>query len=322
MFVENPAKFETLSTLRLSSFHTGPTLNFVAFVFFLSVTSLLGSGCARRITEPTRSPGSRLLDLFQFKGPAPVASTKLWRPDLAILPFAEFDGSEIVLRNVRNCRYRTETDYDVRHYDLRFRLQDVHEVDFIVVPFKDMTFLAHTMLSFGLKDGRHFVISVEARLDEGESYSPLKGATSRFELMYVIADERDVIPLRTNVRNVEVYLYHGRATPDQAQNLLVDMLARANKLQREPEYYDTLSNNCTTNIVQHVNKLRPGKIPFDWRVVLPGHSDRLAYDLGLIESNDSFEVTKQRAHITSIARLYASSDELSHRIREAGHGQR
>jgi hypothetical protein len=171
------------------------------------------------------------------------------------------------------------------------------------------------MLSFGLANGQYFAISVEARLDDGESYSPIRGASNRFELMYVIADERDVIPLRTNVRDVEVYLYRGRASPDQVQDLLIDMLTRANNLQKAPEFYDTLRNNCTTNLVDHINKLRPGRIPFDWRVLLPGHSDRLAYELGLIETNFGFEQTKAMANITSIARQNSSSENLSQLIR-------
>lgn len=263
-------------------------------------------------TVPPAWPEYGLLGL---RYQTPTSTGRMWRPDLAILPFAEFEGNEVLIRHVRNCHYRSETDYDVRHYDMRFRLQDVKTVDFIVVPFKESQLLAHTMLSFGLADGRHIAISVEARLDEGESYSPVRGINSRFELMYVIADERDVIPLRTNIRNVDVYLYKGHSTPDQTQDLLVDMLARANKLLREPEFYDTLSNNCTTNLVQHVNKLRPGLIPFDWRIVLPGHSDRLAYQLGLIDTSESFEVTRAKANITALARANANSPSLSQQIR-------
>ncbi|AMV33534.1 hypothetical protein VN12_15515 [Pirellula sp. SH-Sr6A] len=276
---------------------------------------VLVSGCTGRWIEPRSSDSQGILGTLRPNRQIPKSMDRIWRPDLTILPFAEFDGSEITIRHVRDCRYRSEHDYDVRHYDLRFQLQDVRTIDFIVVPFRETTLLAHTMLSFGLANGQHFAISVEARLDEGESYSPLRGASNRFELMYVIADERDVIPLRTNVRNVEVYLYRGRATPDQVQDLLVDMLARANKLQREPEFYDTLRNNCTTNLVQHVNKLRPGKIPFDWRVILPGHSDRLAYELGLIETIGGFEATKAAANITWVAKQNSDSPDLSARIR-------
>lgn len=240
---------------------------------------------------------------------------RLWRPDLAVLPYADFKGNRITIRNVRNCKYRTEEDYDVRHYDLEFDLNEIQGVDFVIVPFTNAPLLAHTMLSFGLRGGRHFVISVEARLEQGEQYSVAGGSDNEFELMYLIGDERDLIPLRTEVRAVDVYLYPGRATPDQAQNLLVDMLARVNKLAREPEFYDTLTNNCTNNIVQHVNKLRPGAIPNDVRVLLPGRSDALAFELGLLDIEGSFEVAKLTSRINTQVQLYKDDADFSSKIR-------
>lgn len=241
---------------------------------------------------------------------------KPWRADLMVLPHVEFEGETITIRNVRNCRYRSESDYDVRHYDMRFRLTDVRTIDFIIVPFKETALLAHTMLSFGLADGRHFVVSVEARLEQDQDYSAVAAAGRRFPLTYVVADERDVILLRTLVRDVEVYLYPGRAQPQQIQDLLVDMLARVNQLHRQPEYYDSLTNNCTTNLVDHVNKLRPGRIPRDWRVLLPGHSDRLAYELGLLEIQGPFEYARSSCQVNQLAGLYADDPEFSKRIRK------
>ena len=241
---------------------------------------------------------------------------RLWRPDLAIMPFVEFQDEDIFIKHVRNCRYRSENDYDVRHYDMRFALADVNKIDFLIVPFQNNSLLAHTMFSFGLRDGRHFIISVEARLDEGASYSPIRGITNDFQLMYLIGDERDLIPLRTHARKADVHLYPGRATPDQVQNLLVAMLQRANQLQRVPENYDTINNNCTTNVVSHINRLRPGSIPADWRVLLPGHSDKLAYELGLLDVVVPFEIARERARITSVSNLYKDSPDFSTKIRE------
>jgi hypothetical protein len=172
----------------------------------------------------------------------------------------------------------SENDYIVRHYDKTFDLNRLDSVDFLVVPFKEAPNLAHTMLSFGFGGNDYLVVSVEARMEEGQSYSPVKGLMRQYELMYVVADERDVIPLRTKHRDVDVYLYRTRATPEQARMLLVDMMARVNKLAFEPEFYDTFTNNCTTNIVPH-QPHRAGKrsartsvsccpaCPTDWRTI-------------------------------------------------------
>jgi Domain of unknown function (DUF4105) len=295
----------------------------LASIGFVAVW-ICASGCGpfrSQVVEgnpKTTKPGANsvlvsLRDLLPRKQPS---HDRHWRPDLAILPYVEFNDDLITIRNARDCRYRSEDDYDVRHYDLSFRLDEVRSADFIVVPFQNAPSLAHTMLSFGLRDGRHFVVSVEARLEQGESYSPTKGSQDEFELMYVVGSERDLIALRTEVRKVDVYLYRASANPDQVQDLLVDILARVNGIARKPEFYGTLTNNCTTNIVRHVNRLRPGRIPLDPRILLPGHSDQLAFELGMIEFQGDFAELKARSKINTLAHLYHDDPDFSGKIRQ------
>jgi hypothetical protein len=135
------------------------------FVCLILYTYLfLSAGCG----SPVVNPGAANLISTARERVLPKADSaeRLWRPDLAIMPFIEFQDEDILIKHVRNCRYRTETDYDVRHYDLYFALDDVRTLDFIIVPFNNNPLLAHTMFSFGLVDGRHFIVSVEARLDQ------------------------------------------------------------------------------------------------------------------------------------------------------------
>lgn len=241
---------------------------------------------------------------------------KLWRPDLAVLPYAQIESDRVWLYNIRDCEYRTEEDYDVRHIDRLIYLSDVRTIDFIVVPFSNAPMLAHTMLSFGLANGEQIVFSVEARLETGEGYELVAGTTNEYELMWVVGTERDLIRLRTEVRDVDVYLYRTRATPEQVQRVFLAALARVNEIARQPEFYDLLNNNCTTNIVDLINQLRPGAIPKDIRVVLPGHSDRLAYDLGLLAVEGPFEQIKAGSKINLLANLNAHSPNFSQAIRQ------
>lgn len=242
-----------------------------------------------------------------------------WSSDQAVVPYAEFAGDRVTVRNVRNCRYLEEETYFVDYYDKSFSLSDVQTVDFLVCPFPDTPAIAHTMLSFGIAtdDGGedYLVASVEIRREEGEEYAAWKGSARQYELMYVLADEQDAIDLRVNHRGEDVYLYRTTATPEQARDLFIDVLRRANQLAQEPEFYDTLTNNCTNNIVRHINRLYPDRVVYDYRVLLPGHSDRLAYDLGLIEPYGSFAETKARAHINGIAQRYHNDEDFSRRIR-------
>ena len=238
-----------------------------------------------------------------------------WQTPLAVMPTAQFQGDLVRIRNIRNFRYRNEDDFTPDYYDRTINLNDVESVDFIVVPFSDAPTLAHTMLSFGFKDGAHLGVSVEARLEKGESYSPLLGAMKRFELMYILADERDIIPLRSMHRNVDVYVYSTLASKERVRALFVDVLQRTNQLSESPEFYDTLTNNCTTNIVRHINVLAPGRIPLDYRVLLPGLSDQLAYELGLLPTDAPFEVLKQRSLVNERVVQHLNSDDFSAAIR-------
>lgn len=239
-----------------------------------------------------------------------------WSPDQAVLPYAETLGNRVTVHNVRDFTYLDQDSYVVHYYDKTYDLDKAQSVDFIVVPFRGSPTLAHTMLSFGFAGGEYLALSVEIRKERGEQYSPLKGVMRQYELMYVLADERDVVKLRTQYRKDDVFLYPTRATPEQARALLVDVLDRVNQLHEKPEFYNTLTNNCTTNLMQHVNRLHPHTVPYNLEVLLPGLSDQLAYDRGLLRSDGSFEQTKSRALVTPVAQRYADSPEFSARIRD------
>lgn len=238
-----------------------------------------------------------------------------WRTDLAVLPYAEIQSDRVRLFNIRNCDYRSETDYDVRHFNREIMLSDIRTIDFIVVPFKETPLLAHTMLSFGMADGEHIAFSVEARLQKAQNYAAIGGALNEFELIYVVGTEQDLIRLRTHVRKVDVYLYPVLASPPQVEKVFLAATARVNEIARQPEFYDTISNNCTTNIVELINELRPGAIPQDIRVLLPGHSDRLAYDLGLLAVQGPFDQIKAASRINLAAQLNYDAPDFSQQIR-------
>ena len=242
-----------------------------------------------------------------------------WEPDQAVLPYVEFRGNQFVARNVRHCRYLDQDSYVVDHEDRTYDLSHLRSVDFFMVPFDNMPRLAHTMLSFEFAPPvgppQYLAVSIEIRKELGEEYAAWKGSARQYELMYVLADERDVVQVRTNVRGEHVYRYRTTATPEQARMLLVDVLSRTNQLASRPEFYDTLTNNCTTNLVDHINRIKPQRVKYDYRVLLPGYSDQLAYDEGLIERTGTFEQTKARAYVNPKALAAANREDFSQAIR-------
>jgi len=242
------------------------------------------------------------------------SNTRDWAVDQARLPVAEIDGPLVTIRNARNFTYRSVDDYTPSYYDKTFDLRKLESAWFVVEPFGGAV-AAHTFVSFGFGGNDFVSISVEIRKEKGESFSPIQGLLRRYEVMYVIGDERDLIKLRTNYRKDTVYLYPMRTTPERMRALFLAMVTRANKLAKEPEFYNTLTNTCTTNLVRHVNELVPGRIPLHPAVFLPGYSDRLAYKLGLIDTPLPFDEARKHFRINERAETYADDPEFSLRIR-------
>jgi Domain of unknown function (DUF4105) len=230
------------------------------------------------------------------------------------MPRATVDGDKVAIEGVRNFDYRTTDDYAPRHESRSYDLAKLDSVWFVVERFGDAPAIAHTFLSFGF-GAEYVAISVEIRKERGEVYSPLKGLLRQYELMYVIADERDAIGLRTNFRRDPVYLYPVRTTREQMRKLFLEMLARANKLAAEPEFYNTLTNNCTSNIVRHVNTVAPSAVPLSYKTVLPAYSDRMAYDLKLIPAHLPFETVRATYRIDQLAQREPVGPNFSRLIR-------
>jgi hypothetical protein len=273
---------------------------------------------------PTR-PRNRLL-LASFAVIVPLAAAwwsirpsnaRDWSPDQAVLPRAEIDGGMVRVHDVRDFRHDSSS-FTPRYADRAYDLDRLESVWLVLTPFsKDWRGPAHAFLSFGFADSQYVAISVEARRERGETYAVWKGALKRYELTYVIGEERDLIGLRA-ARGDDVLLYSVRATPAQARELFVSMLRRANELREKPEFYGSFRNNCTTNILDHVNTIARPKIRFGPRILLPGYSDAVAFERGLIDTDLTLEEARIRFHVTGEATAYAGRDDFSRRIR-AGH---
>ncbi|MHC1767274.1 MAG: DUF4105 domain-containing protein [Verrucomicrobiia bacterium] len=237
-----------------------------------------------------------------------------WQPDVAVLSYADIDGNKVVVHNIRNCGYRTETDFDVRHYDKTFALDQIRTVD-LSMTYWGSPNMAHTMMSFGFESGEYLCFSIEARKEKGEGYSAVKGLFRQFELVYIAADERDLIRLRTDYRQgEEIYLFRLNGSPAQVRALFLDYLRRMNSLRQRPEWYSALTHNCTTSI--RLQRAAADRAPWDWRMLVNGHGDELLYERGMIATNLPLAELKQRAHINARPRAAVQDANFSRLIRQ------
>ncbi len=241
-----------------------------------------------------------------------------WQPDVAVLSHADIEGNKVTVYSIRNCDYRTETDFTVRHYDKTFDLDRIRTADLFMV-YWGSPYIAHTMVSFGFEGGDYLCFSIECRKERGESYSAVKGLFRQFELVYIAADERDVVRLRTNYRQGEdAYLFRLNASPEQVRTLFLDYLRRMNSLWRRPEWYSAVTHNCTTSI--RTQRAAADRAPWDWRMLANGHGDALLYERGLIATNLPLPELKQQCHINARAKAADTAEDFSRQIRQGAVG--
>ena len=248
------------------------------------------------------------------------SNQRAWAAGQERMPRAVFRGSDTVLiHNIRDFDY--DSAGNVRSPGYRsntYNLDSLETVWFILAPFEpENRGPAHSFLSFGFGDSQFVAISVEARREAHESYSIVKGAFKQFELIYIVGTETDLIRSRV-ARDDDVYLYPIRASKEKVRLLFTEMLQRANQLYDKPEFYNTLTNNCTTNILEHVNAFAAKKIPYGREVLLPGYADELAEKLGLLDTSLPIDEARKRFHINARAkRAFNDFDNFSTRIRQA-----
>lgn len=244
------------------------------------------------------------------------SNNRNWSPDMAVLPYAEIHGDTVAVHNIRNNTYWDADSYVLDYYDKTYKLNELETLDYLMIPFSDLSPLAHTMLSFGFRDQEHLAVSVEVRRQQGEEFNLARSVYQPYELMYVLGDERDLVKLRTNYRRDDVYLYPIRTNPKEVQAIFVDVMKRVNKLKAKPEFYNAATNNCTTNLVKHINDVVPGRIPYGFGVMFPAYSDRMVYSLKMLDTKDSFEETRRKANVSETARRNPKADDFSEVIRK------
>jgi hypothetical protein len=245
----------------------------------------------------------------------PARNDRSWQPDVAVLPHATMDGDLVTVHNIRNFDYRSETDFTPAYYDKTVDLRRLDSVDLFAVYWMGPN-IAHTFLSFGFGGKDRLAVSIETRKEQGEGYSTIKGFFKQYELYYVVADERDVVRVRTNYRDPveDVYLYRLRGSAEDGRRLFLEYMKRINGLKDRPEFYDTLTTNCTTAIWFNARMIH-NPLPFSWKLLLSGHTPEYLYEQGLLDKSLPFVELQKRSLINAKAQAADRAEDFSDLIR-------
>jgi hypothetical protein len=247
----------------------------------------------------------------------PASNERDWQEDVSRLPRAEIDGDLVTLHGIRDFDYRSETDWTPRWYDKTFDLRKLESVD-LVASYWMGPAIAHIFVSFGFGDDGHVAVSIETRKEKGEGYSTVAGFFKQYELIYVVADERDVLRLRTNVRAnppEDVYVYRVRGARENGRRFFLDYVKTINELAERPRFYNTATTNCTTNVLLH-SRVNPGSPPWSWKVFLSGYVPEYLFELGRLADGGTFPELQRRSHVNERARAADGAADFSRSIRE------
>lgn len=251
-----------------------------------------------------------------FKQPPTQAD---WQEQLTVPSTAEFNGDEVKINNVRNFRYLpTEKDLIPAYYTKTYNLNEIKKIWYVTEPFNENKYAGHTFLSFEFNNGDFLAITMEARKTKDQVYSIWKGFLHTYPLIYIAADERDVLLLRANVRKDRVYVYPVKtSSPENSKLLLTDILNRMNTLVVNPIWYNTFFANCTSSIAHHINKITPGRVSkYSWQLLLTASADQLALKLGLLDTDLSIDQARQKYFVTDKSNQIGDVPEYSKLIRE------
>ena len=239
-----------------------------------------------------------------------------WQADVSRTAWVQIDGDQITIHNLRNCSYRSEFDYNNCWSDRTLDLSQIRAADLFLTNW-GLSFASHPIVSFQFGDNQHVAFSIEARYKTGQAYSTIRGCFRQFGLIFVVADERDVIRLRTNYRkDEEVYMYRLQVQPEVARAMFLTYVTYLNNLKDHPEWYNELTRNCTTTIQKPLAAATNSSQPWSYKYILNGTLDELLYDRGrLVTGGLPFPDLKQREHINAVARAAGDSPDFSALIR-------
>jgi hypothetical protein len=246
----------------------------------------------------------------------PASNNRDWQPEVSVTPHATVNGELVTIRGVRNFEYRSESDYTPRWEDRTYDLRKLDSVDIIAVYWTGKA-VAHIMVSFGFQDQDYLAISIETRKGKGESYSTLAGFFRRYELYYVVADERDVIRARTTYRQPQedVYIYRTRTLQRNIRRSFLDYIQAMNDLCERPRFYNTLTTNCTTSILMHA-RINPDSPPMSWKVLLSGYVPDYLYELGRIDTAKPFAELEKLSRVNERAHAADKASSFSQYLRQ------
>ena len=220
-----------------------------------------------------------------------------WNPGGALLPRAVRTGDAVTIDNIRNFDYRSIDDFTPRYQTRTVQLANLKSADIIFFNWT-MPWMSHPVLVFDFGPDGRLCMSIEARLRKGQDYSFIRTLYRQHELIFLVADERDVILRRTkHSQGQYARLYRLNTGPDELRTVFLDYVSTINSLYETPRWYHGLHANCTTSFYRLPSRRRR----FDWRVIANGRLDQALHEGGLLDQTLPYADLRRLAYLNEIA---------------------
>ncbi len=220
-----------------------------------------------------------------------------WEPVVAQLPRILLDGDRVTIENVRNFDYRSLLDFTPRYDTRTYHLSNLRGVDIIFFNW-GIPLMSHPVLVFDFGPDSRICISIEVRFRRGQGFSLTRSLYRQQELIFVVADERDIILRRTKYgRPQEAHLYRMNVPLEEMRVAFLDYARAINDLHDRPRWYHGLTANCTTTFYRLPNS----RCRLDWRVIANGRLDRALYKDGRLDRTLPFAQLRRLAYFNEAA---------------------
>jgi hypothetical protein len=242
------------------------------------------------------------------------SNDRVWEYGMTTLPDISISGGTVSVRNLRDFDWSADGPVSSNYVDRTFALERITRVWFIeepftVPPFNGFEGVAHTYFVFDFQDQPPVAISVEARRERGETYDVVRGLFNQYELIYIWGTERDLTGSRAVLEKNRLYMYPLSIPNDAAQQLFKNLAEASQHLETQPRFYNSLTSNCTNELAKAANMVKPGAIPPNIALVLPGYADKVLYDLGFIPHDLPLADVRRKYFISdTVAATYEQPD--------------
>lgn len=228
-----------------------------------------------------------------------------WDEDVNVLAGVDaLPGETISISKIRDWQYALNSITEKSYFDASFAPNDIAAMWMYEQQLDSSGLIAHTFVVFEFDDSygraKYLGLSVETRREKGETYSLLGGVLRQFEITHIWATEKDLVTRRVLFLDYPLTRYKLEMPVAYYAQIFRKFAQETKGLASQPQWYNTVTNNCTSSLIKYVNESESNAIPIHYSYVLTGKVDEYLADLGYKSRDYSLHITRDFLHSNAL----------------------